>query len=387
MRSVTRKAGPRRPANRSEQVKEEEKKMSVNRESLSSDDWRLVMDAMPDGITIHSSDGTIQYANRAILGMYNLSAGDFVGRSCGEVFHEACPECPHPDVIETKQGASFEVRQEIDGKLYSVTLDPVIGAGGDLRGFVRTARDISERQKAQELLIKAERFATLGQMISGIAHDVGTPLNIISGYSEYLLVRTRPEGQGFKELSTILQQTRRIADFIKQMLDLARPGQGRSDPIGLKGFFTESLDLMSHHFRRSNVKTNLTCDGNPPIVYGDAPRLRQAFFNLFLNVLQRTGPGSRVDIVITEPEADGAYVKITINGTEASGVGHDFSESFSAFLSPIKGDFVLGMGLSLAKEILTESGARVETAETGEAGVPLVVMIPTKRSEAIFKHN
>ncbi|HYP28634.1 MAG TPA: histidine kinase dimerization/phospho-acceptor domain-containing protein [Blastocatellia bacterium] len=355
--------------------------MSVNRDSLSSYNWRLVMDAMPEGITIHSSGGEIQHANKGILDIYGASLGELVGRSCEDVFHDGSPGCPHREVMESRKGASIEARHGLAGKLYSVTLDPIIDQGGELQGFIRIMRDISERQKAQEQLIKAERFATLGQMISGIAHDVGTPLNIISGYSEYLLVRTKPDGQGYKELSTILQQTRRIADFIKQMLDLSRPGQGRSDPIGLKGFFTESLDLMSHHFRKSNVKANLTCDGNLPLVYGDAPRLRQAFFNLFLNVFQRTGPGSRLEIIINEPDGGGGHVKITIKGTEASGEAHDFSESFSAFLNPSKGDSILGMGLSLAKEILNESGARVEALGTGESGVPLVIILPIRKAE------
>ena len=194
------------------------------------------------------------------------------------------------------------------------------------------------------------------------------------------MVRTRPEQQGNKELSTIIQQTRRIADFIKQMLDLSRPGQGRSDPIGLEGFLAESLDLMSHHFRKSNVRANLSCKGDPPIVYGDAPRLRQALFNLFMNVFQRTGPGSRLEPSINEPDVNESFVKVIIEGIEADGSAHDFSRSFSAFLNPLKGDSVLDMGLSLAKEILDEFGARVEAVEMGEAGVPLVIMLPTRKA-------
>jgi PAS domain S-box-containing protein len=361
--------------------------MSVNSEGLSSAHWRLVMDAMPEGITVHSPEGEIQFANKGVLEIYGLPMSGFVGRHCEDIFHEGPPGCPHREVMETRKGASLEARHELGNRLYSIRLDPVIDQAGEFQGYVRVMRDVSERQKSQEQLIKAERFATLGQMISGIAHDVGTPLNIISGYSEYLLVRTSPEGQGFKELSTILQQTRRIADFIKQMLDLSRPGQGRSDPIGLKGFFTESLDLMSHHFRRSNVKASLTCNGNPPIIYADAPRLRQAFFNLLLNVFQRTGTGSRLEIIIEGREQDGAYVRIVIKGIEANGRGHDFAESFTAFLSPMKGDSILGMGLSLAREILDESGARIETLDMGEAGVPLVVLLPTRKVEASSKQN
>jgi PAS domain S-box-containing protein len=387
LRSATTKAKPTQQGRRSRQAAGEAEQKGGDRETMSSDHWRLVMDAMPEAITVHSSDGEIQHANKGMFDLYRMSVDSVVGRSCEEVFHGDSPGCPHRQVVETGNSASIEARHGFEGKLYSIRLDPVIGQGGDVQGFIRIMRDISERQKAQERLIKAERFATLGQMISGIAHDVGTPLNIISGYSEYLLVRTRPEEQGHKELSTILQQTRRIADFIKQMLDLSRPGQGRSDPIGLKGFLTESLDLMSHHSRKSNVKASLTCNVNPPIVYGDAPRLQQALFNLFLNVFQRTGPGSRLELSINEPDVSEPFVKVTIKGIEADGSGHDFSRSFSAFINPLKDGSVLDMGLSLAREILDEFGARVEAVEMGECGVPLVIMLPTRRAEATLKQN
>ena len=344
--------------------------------ALNSQYWRLVIDAIPDGISVHSMDGRILYANREVSDIYQKEGESLIGLACEEVFHGESSLCPHKDVLRSGQNIRVDGNLEIEGKSYSVTIAPIFDESGRKNGYVRVMGDITDRQRAQEQLLKAERFATLGQMISGIAHDVGTPLNIISGYCEYLLMRTGPDAHGYKELSTILQQTRRISEFIKQMLDLARPAQGRADAIGLKGFLTESLNLISHHLRRSGVEATITCDVNPPLIYGDAPRLRQAFFNLLLNAGQQVARQGRLELVVDDNDEKPGFVMISLVGTEPDGEGHDFSRTFSGFMhSPLEGE-AMGMGLSLARKILDEFGAEICTRDMGDRGVALALYMP-----------
>ena len=335
-----------------------------------------VFDAIPEGISVHSTDGATLYANRRLAEIYGKPLDDIVGRNCSDLFHFEPDDCPHQDVIDSGHRAELKGRQAVGERIYSISCEPIINEAGSVSGYVRLMRDVTERQRAQEELLNTERFATLGQMIFGIAHDVGTPLNIISGYCEYLLMRSTPEDQGHRELSTILQQTRRIADFIKQMLDLARPAQGRADAIGLKGFLTESLDLIGHLLRRENVKASLVFNADPPLIYGDAPRLRQALFNIFLNVLQRVGNGATLEITVDEPPSDVGMIRMSIAGIDKGGEGLDFSQSFAGFLNPAHSSEVIGMGLSLARHILDEVGAKVETADVQGKGKALVVYIP-----------
>jgi PAS domain S-box-containing protein len=338
--------------------------------------WEPVLDALPDGLSVHSADGVILHANRKVAEIYGLTSQDLIGMSCESVFHSVGAECPHARVLATAESARVEKALDLGGRSFSVNLSPVVDERGAARGYVRTMRDITERQKTQEQLIRTERFATLGQMISSIAHDVGTPLNIISGYSEYLLMRTKPEAIGHKELSTILQQTRRISEFIKQMLDLARPSQGRADAIGLRDFLSEAIDLTGHHLRKAGVKACVDCRIAPPLIYGDAPRLRQAFFNLLLNAAQALSPGGALDIVLDKSPREPDSIMLALVGTEGAGPGHDFSKSFSGFLRPGTGSEVMGMGLSLTKEIFDGYGAKTGTMDMGEQGIALVLYLP-----------
>ncbi|HEX5733041.1 MAG TPA: PAS domain-containing protein [Blastocatellia bacterium] len=335
-----------------------------------------VFDAIPEGISVHTTEGVILYANAKIAEICNKPLDEIVSRRCADLFHFEPHDCPHQDVIETGQRSELKSRQAVEERIYSISCEPIKNEAGALTGYVRLMRDVTERRRAQEELLTTERFATLGQMIFGIAHDVGTPLNIISGYCEYLLMRSTPGEQGHRELSTILQQTRRIADFIKQMLDLARPAQGRADAIGLKGFLTESLDLIGHLLRRENVKPSLVFNAEPPLIYSDAPRLRQALFNIFLNVSQRLGQGANLEITVDESPSDKRMTRISIVGIDKEGRGLDFSQSFAGFLDPTQSSEAIGMGLSLARHILDEIGAKVETVNMQDKGNALVVHIP-----------
>src|SRR5262249_1080458 len=152
-----------------------------------------------------------------------------------------------------------------------------------------------------------------------IAHDVGTPLNIISGYAEYLLMRTKAEETGRKELTAILEQTRRVAEYIRIMLDMARPSQGRGDAMEFKGFLGDSLELMGSHLRKAGVRVTLSCKSTPPVIYGDGPRLRQAFFNLILNAGRRVGAGGQLELNIEQSPDLPGYITVMLTGADREG--------------------------------------------------------------------
>jgi PAS domain S-box-containing protein len=346
------------------------------------EEWAILVNAFPDAITVHDRDGRIIWANEQIERVYRDESNDLIGARCDQVFHRSGVDCPHSEVVEKKEGIWSEKRVSLRDRSYSIYISPLVEEGGEVWGYVRVMRDVTQEEMLQNQSLWAERFTTLGQMINGIAHDVGTPLNIISGYAEYLMMRTKPDGPGHKELSTILNQTRRIAEFIKQMLDLARPSQGRIDAIGLKGFLGETVDLMGHHLRKAQVRSTLTCKTEPPLIYGDAPRLRQAIFNLLLNACEKIGPEGSLEITLDDDTTDRAYARVIISGLDKSGEGIDFSKTFSTFLSTNQGIGATGMGLSLAKEVLNDFGARFETAPPGERGVGLIILLPKGKQAA-----
>jgi signal transduction histidine kinase len=278
-------------------------------------------------------------------------------------------------VVASGEGAELKERVLVNEKVLNVTLSPLFDDSGESRGFIRLMRDDTGERRANAQLREAERFATLGQLFSGVAHDVGTPLNVISGYAEFLLMRTKPDGQGYKELTAILEQTRRIAAVFGEALDLSRPPQGRVDAIEIKILLSDSLVLVGHHLRRANVKASITCRMTPPLIYGEAAQLRQALFNLLVNAAQQVG-GGRLHVVIDQESEVPGFVALTFEGTDANEIAHDFSLSLAAFVSESENE-PAGIGLYLAKSILEDAGAKI-ASKTGEQGKGLTVYLPIK---------
>jgi signal transduction histidine kinase len=322
-------------------------------------------------------DGIVVCANKKAS---QLCGQELKGSNCRDLFHLGISPCPHETVLSTLEGARAEWSTG-SGDVLTVTVDPIVDASGAATGFVRVMSELPEKQEILEEAVDASRMAMLGRMLSGTAHDLGTPLNIILGYTEYLLMRTRPDAAGYRELSTILEQTKRISDSIRKMLDLGRGG--RTDAIGLKGFLDESIGLLAREIRKVDVSVRVTCNANAPLIYGDAPQLRQAFINLLLIASQRVGRGGEVEIVLDESVDDSARgVAISFIGTEAGGRGHNFAESFANLLHPADRAVAMGSGFLLAREILNSLGARLDAVDVGELGSSLVVYLPRGNGQA-----
>jgi K+-sensing histidine kinase KdpD len=338
-----------------------------------------VLDAIPAGLSIHSADGLVVTANKKLAQIYGRTPEEFVGQSCGDLFHQQTHECPHQHVLQSTSQAGLTTT--IGSKRYGVTLNAVIDSSGAACGFTRLVVDLTD-QAAENAVSRLDHVGTLEQMISGIAHDVGTPLGIISGYAEYLLMRSKPGEPGHKELSTILQQTRRIADSIKQMLDVVRPSSGRVDAIGLKGFLTELVDLMGLHLRKASVKASVSCRSSPPLVYGDAPKLRRAFFNLVTNAIEQVGQNGDIELILSEFPGRDDLVRIVLAGGNPTGPPLHFEESFADILGTNTENQRSGPGLSLTREILESFKAEVGTIDLGERGLGLSINLPVRAPEA-----
>ena len=338
-------------------------------------DWSSTLDAIPWAISVHASDGRILNANSRALDISGLPLENLLGASCEKLFHSDVAPCPHEMVLSTGQSSRVEWKSE-SGEALTTLISPTVNDTGEVTGFVRLTWQLSEPQQPAEGSGAVSPLTTLGQMMSVIAHDVGTPLNIILGYTEYLLLRTKDGAPGHKELFTIQEQTKRIANSIRQVLDLGRPAQQRTDAIGLKGFLDESIAHMAHPLRRAQVTASVTCTANSPLIYGDAPRLRQAFINLLVGASQRVGPGGRLEVVLQEPENDPGHVVISVIGMEAGGRGHNFAESLADFLNSTRSMTDGGTGLFLAREIFCGLGAQLDARDVGSMGTALTVLLP-----------
>jgi signal transduction histidine kinase len=209
----------------------------------------------------------------------------------------------------------------------------------------------------------ASQLATVREIISGIGHDVGTPLNVISGYSEHMLMGTAEGMKGHKELSSIVEQSRRVAQMIRQMLDIVRVPVGvhrQSRP--LQTFCDELLQITAYMFRKAHVRCQVEGKvSDHAKVEGDLPLLYQTAFNVLSCAAHAAGSGGRVTIRPVEGESG---LGLTIHAFDA--------EHEQVDLVPLCGLYAEATerergGLELADRVLAAHDG--ELAPLGDAGL------------------
>lgn len=349
---------------------------TVLKDAFGSNQWTGVLDSLLGPISVHTVTGEIVWANKRLCEVYSMTLSELVGLSYEQAFHTEGATTLND---QARGGTRTEYEVTVCERLWSVTIKP-LSADDKALGFVRQMHDITEQRRARRQLLEAEKFASLGQMLFGIAHNIGTPLNIISGYSEFLLMRTKPDEQGHKELSAILDQTKRITLLLSEALDIVRPGQRPPSPIDVKDLLADVLNLAAHYFRKKEVSVQVTCGTGSPLIYGGAPQMRQAFFSLMLNASQSVGIGGRLEVVIGESDGRPGFLSVSLWGTEGSGQAHDFSRSFRSFVDGGNELVATGLGLSHARQVLDAAGAAVAFGGAETRGVPMVVHLPARQS-------
>ena len=136
----------------------------------------------------------------------------------------------------------------------------------------------------------------MGRLGQGLAHEIGTPLAIIGGQSEYLLRRSRSSEELKDNLGVIRSQSDRIAAIVRQLLEFSRRGEPVFQPVNLLGLLDNVKYLLAHQLREKDMQFEMEGFSSSPMIDADPDLLQQVFINLYSNSLHALGPGGVVKI-------------------------------------------------------------------------------------------
>ena len=336
------------------------------------------LDMMPDAMSVHSRDGCITHVNTALLYLFEKPKSSYLGRSCEEAFHSHCSSCPHKEVVESGNPRKIRWSGGRSAEEHYLLIIPQFDNDGKVIGFYRILRNISEVLILEDSLLRAEQYATIGRLLSGILHDIGTPLNGISGYSEYLLMKTDTDVQGFKEVSTILEQTRRITELIKQVMELVRAPHLACDTISIKNLLSGLLPILAPSLRKAHTRVEIKCTESQSLVYRNSSMLKLAFLNLLLNLSHELVNGGLLSITVSEVSERTGYARLSISALDKNNKSSDFQDMISFLTDPEVRKEPSGVGLFLVKSVLEGIGADIIIDSNGKER-NLVVYLPLRQ--------
>ena len=238
----------------------------------------------------------------------------------------------------------------------------------------RVRRRGEELEQAQTQLVEAGKLAGLGQMATGVAHEVNNPTGIVLSRAGYLLSIGKEEGLSeeiLSDLKVIEDQTRRISKITRGLLDFARPAESVYAQVDLLALCQEVVGLLQHKASVGGVDLSIDSRSTEPgaACWGSGDELGQVIFNLVANAIDATGPKGRV---LLRPASGSLEVVDTGTGIPESDLGHLF-EPFFTTKEPGKGT---GLGLSISWGIVTGHGGTIEVESREGSGTTMRVILP-----------
>jgi signal transduction histidine kinase len=235
-----------------------------------------------------------------------------------------------------------------------------------------------EKLQLEKGLRHAEKLASIGQLSSGLAHEIGTPLNVISGRAEYLLAKLGQEDAARKSLTTIVRQSEQIAALIERLLSFSRMEAQGFAPLHLRQPIEEAFSLCLLRSRRGRDDIALELEAPEDRLDGDADALRQLFVNLILNSFQAIEGSGTIRIRVAGEGPDRLQICYEDSGP---GIPEELrSRIFDPFFTTKQVGEGTGLGLFIVANIVEEheGGIEVDTAPGG--GARFLIRLPHRRT-------
>jgi len=347
---------------------------------------RAVLESVPAGVLLLDLSGRIRYFNTAFVNLFGLEIAQARRAS-----HIDDLEAILKNHFRGATSLSFRWRASGDGELNPAVdelevLKPSsrvierasrpVEDDGRVTGWLEIYQDITSRRHFQSNLLQTEKMAALGQLVSGIAHELNNPLTAIMGYAQLLLVQASGAGT-HGETKHIYQEAERARRIVKNLLFFARENKPERSRADLNEIVERTLALRSYELRIENIVVKISLAADLPPTMADPHQLQQVLLNLIVNaeqaLLESRGSG-HVHIRTYQSAPQRVSVEISDDGP---GIASEISSRiFDPFFSTKPPGVGTGLGLSIVYGIVHQHGGEVTFENRAEGGTRFIVELP-----------
>jgi two-component system NtrC family sensor kinase len=341
--------------------------------------WETAFDALSEGIAVVDDQASIRRANRALAAMLGAPVADVIGRDLGEALLG-----PAPALLEllaaARQGDRVQpvvLRSATLGRTIRVNAARIPApAPAHDQSVVVLVEDVTDQQALEANLIQSEKLAAVGQLVSGVAHELNNPLTSIAGLSEFLLEQQELGIKDRGHLRVIHEQADRAGRIVRNLLTFARKGPGERAAVDLNDVIQRTVLLMSYDLKLKDVTIEKNLAPLPPVL-GDRHALQQVVINLLNNAAQAVAenPPERPRVILLSTWADDRVrMRVTDSGPGIADavLPHLFTPFFTT-KEPGQGT---GLGLSITYSIVDAHGGRIAVERPAEGGAAFLVDLP-----------
>jgi two-component system, NtrC family, sensor kinase len=266
----------------------------------------------------------------------------------------------------------------------NIAIAPLISREGARIGRLIILDDVTDRAELERRLMQADKLSSIGLLAAGVAHEVNTPLAVISTYAQMLAKQISGDEQKAPLLEKIARQTFRASEIVNSLLNFSRTSPTEFVSVELNKTLKETLALMEHQLIKAHVKTTLDFDEKLPRIKGNPGKLQQVFLNLLLNARDAMESGGSL---LVRTSAREGLVMVSVTDTGSGIVRENLEKIFDPFFTTKGAKKGTGLGLSVSYGIVREHGGNIEVQSEVGAGTRFELSFPeataVRRTEPI----
>lgn len=379
--------------------------------------YRSILESMEEGYYEVDIKGKLQFFNDAFLEIvgydrqelmeanYRLFTENEQAKKVFRAFNNV--------YVSHKSSKEFEwqiVRKDQAKRYLEASVSLITNQEGLPNGFKGVVRDVTDRNLAEESLKKAYeelkltqsqlvqsgKLASIGELASGVAHELNQPLMIIRGHSQ-LSLRSISKGNLDpediqKQFSIIERNTKRMMNIINHLRTFSRQSKSEYQRVDINQVIDDSFLMIGEQLRLRNIEIKKLLDPNLPSVYGETNQLEQVFLNLITNardaITDKEEKNSSekkdvnsVEIITRSSTTDDGFVEILFIDSGSGILEEDMDSIFDPFYTTKEVGKGTGLGLSISYGIISEHGGKIDIADTGADGTTFRICLPIKHAE------
>jgi len=353
-----------------------------------SQEFNVLLDAIPDNIALLSNDLKVLWANKSAVRRMNREPGDIIGEHCFVLWEHCdtvCKGCPAEKCFRTGEIESGQFSNP-EGQVREVIFFPLRDEAGRVKNVIFISRDIAERLKLEVEAIRSAKLASLGELAAGVAHEINNPINSIINYAQILVNKGDRKRKEYEFTKEIVKEGDRVASIVRGLLAFAKDTKDLKGPVSLEHVITSTLALTDAQMRRDGIILKVHADPDLPEIVANVQQLQQVFLNMINNAryaLIQKYSGVHEDKIL----------EITLEGASFNGRPHvriafcDHGTGIPAsiitrvkdpFFSTKPTDKGTGLGLSISNSIVSDHGGRLTVSSVEGEYSRVVIELPVQ---------
>jgi two-component system NtrC family sensor kinase len=337
-----------------------------------------IVESLNVGVLAVDLGGLVESWNTRMEQLFGVSRQDAVGRQLasllpGELAAEIAARGDQDQIT-----GIYKQRLQHQGLLLTlnVSIAPLVSKSGERIGRLLLFDDVTQRERMEEQMSQTEKLTSLGLLAAGVAHEVNTPLAVISNYIQMLAKQMPENDPRHAIIEKIVKQTFRASEIVNNLLNFSRTGAGELADVDVNRVVEETLSLVAHPLKTSQIQIVKQLGAGLPAVRGSANKLQQVFLNFFLNARDAMPGGGILEV---RTAARNGSVEIEVADTGAGIPREHIHRIFDPFFTTKSIGRGTGLGLSVSYGIIKEHAGKIDVRSTPGRGTSFHVEFPAVR--------